>query len=110
MIRANMGEILKKSRDKYTLVLMSAKAARELIQRDVVAAANMDASAPKDAYLLKDSSKHLSEAVKGIEDGLITLKLDENAAEEATAEEEIKTEAQAEAVQEPQAESEATEE
>ena len=64
MIRANMGEILKKSRDKYTLVLMSAKAARELIQRDVIASKN--STAPKDAYSLKDSSKHLSEAVKGI--------------------------------------------
>ena len=89
MIRANMGEILKKSRDKYTLVLMSAKAARELIQRDVIASKN--STAPKDAYSLKDSSKHLSEAVKGIEDGYITLKLEdaENNEEETIETEEI---------------------
>lgn len=89
MIRANMGEILKKSRDKYTLVLMSAKAARELIQRDVIASKN--STAPKDAYSLKDSSKHLSEAVKGIEEGYITLKLNdsENNEEETIETEEI---------------------
>ena len=89
MIRANMGEILKKSRDKYTLVLMSAKAARELIQRDVIASKN--STAPKDAYSLKDSSKHLSEAVKGIEEGYITLKLNdsENNEEETIGTEEI---------------------
>ena len=80
MIRTNMGEILKKSRDKYTLVLMSSKAARELIQRDVVAAKNNPA-ATKDAYALKDSSKHLSEAVKGIEEGKITLKTGESTEE-----------------------------
>jgi len=86
MIRTNMGEILKKSRDKYTLVLMSAKAARELIQRDVIASKN--STAPKDAYSLKDSSKHLSEAVKGIEEGYITLKVREPKAESEEAVEE----------------------
>lgn len=73
MIRANMGEILKKSRDKYTLVLMSSKAARELIQEDCEER-ERDQSKPKDAYAIKDSSKYLSEAVNGIEEGKITLK------------------------------------
>lgn len=74
MIRTNMNEILKKSRDKYTLVLMSSKAAKALIQRDMETSA-ADPT-PKDAYELKDSSKHLSEAVKGIEEGYIRLKTD----------------------------------
>ena len=34
MIRVNLGEILTKARDKYTLVIMSSKAARELIQEE----------------------------------------------------------------------------
>lgn len=76
MIRANMSEILKKSRDKYTLVLMSSKAAKVFIQRDMETS-NIN-PAPKDAYSLKDSSKHLSEAVKGIEDGYITLKINDD--------------------------------
>ncbi len=84
MIRANMSEILKKSRDKYTLVLMSSKAAKVLIQRDVERS-NADPM-PKDAYSLKDSSKHLSEAVKGIEEGYITLKTEEEKQAEAEAE------------------------
>lgn len=75
MIRANMAEILKKSRDKYTLVLMSSKAAKVLIQRDMETS-NLN-PVPKDAYSLKDSSKHLSEAVKGIEEGYITLRPDD---------------------------------
>lgn len=83
MIRANMAEILKKSRDKYTLVLMSSKAAKVLIQRDMETS-NIN-PAPKDAYSLKDSSKHLSEAVKGIEEGYITLKTEEEKQIEAEA-------------------------
>ena len=73
MIRVNMGEILKKSRDKYTLVLMSSKAARTLIQ-DEYEASEKNQLKPKDAYAIKDSSKYLSEAIKGIEEGDITLK------------------------------------
>ena len=68
-----MGEILKKSRDKYTLVLMSSKAARELIQQDCERH-DRDQIKPKDAYAIKDSSKYLSEAVNAIEEGKITLK------------------------------------
>lgn len=73
MIRANMAEILKKTRDKYTLVLMSSKAARELIQEECDER-DRNQTKPKDAYAIKDSSKYLSEAVKGIEEGKITLK------------------------------------
>lgn len=73
MIRVNMQEILKNARDKYTLVEMSAKAARTLIQEDCIENERENAK-PKDAYALKDSSKYLSEAVKGIEDGEIVLK------------------------------------
>ncbi len=73
MIRVNMGEILKKSRDKYTLVLMSSKAARTLIQDDYEANEKNQLK-PKDAYDIKDSSKYLTEAIKGIEEGDITLK------------------------------------
>ena len=73
MIRVNLGEILTKARDKYTLVIMSSKAARELIQEDC-AERDRNQTKPKDAYAIKDSSKYLSEAVKGIEEGKITLK------------------------------------
>lgn len=73
MIRANMEEILTKARDKYTLVMMSSKAARELIQ-DEVNEREANQAKPKDAYSIKDSSKYLSESVKGIEDGEIKLK------------------------------------
>lgn len=86
MIRANMSEILKKSRDKYTLVLMSSKAAKALIQRDMETS-NINPM-PKDAYSLKDSSKHLSEAVKGIEEGYITLRLDDEKSENKESNEE----------------------
>ncbi len=72
MIRPNMEEILVNARDKYTLVMMSSKAARELIQEDVNEREAGEAK-PKDAYALKDSSKYLSEAVKGIENGEIKL-------------------------------------
>ncbi len=73
MIRANMKETLTKSRDKYTLVVMSSRAARELIQDECDERERTQAK-PKDAYSIKDSSKYLSEAVKEIEDGNITLK------------------------------------
>ncbi len=73
MIRVNLGEILTKARDKYTLVIMSSKAARELIQEECDER-DRNQTKPKDAYAIKDSSKYLSEAVKGIEEGKITLK------------------------------------
>ena len=73
MIRVNLGEILTKARDKYTLVIMSSKAARELIQEECDEH-DRNQTKPKDAYAIKDSSKYLSEAVKGIEEGKITLK------------------------------------
>lgn len=73
MIRVNLGEILTKARDKYTLVIMSSKAARELIQEECDER-DRNQTKPKDAYAIKDSSKYLSEAVNGIEEGKITLK------------------------------------
>ena len=73
MIRVNLQEILNNARDKYTLVEMSAKAARNLIQEECIENERNN-SKPKDAYAIKDSSKYLSEAVKGIEDGKIKLK------------------------------------
>ena len=73
MIRVNLGEILTKARYKYTLVIMSTKAERELIQEECDER-DRNQTKPKDAYAIKDSSKYLSEAVKGIEEGKITLK------------------------------------
>ena len=52
---------------------MSSKAARELIQEECDER-DRNQTKPKDAYAIKDSSKYLSEAVKGIEEGKITLK------------------------------------
>ena len=73
MIRVNMNHILKNARDKYTLVVMSSRTARMLIDEENEKREKGQFKA-KDAYSIKDSSKYLTDAVNAIEKGEVTLK------------------------------------
>ena len=73
MIRVNMNHILKNARDKYTLVMMSSRTARMLIDEENEKREKGQFKA-KDAYSIKDSSKYLTDAVNAIENGEVTLK------------------------------------